>query len=131
MNGHYGSLLGKSTAEALDILRIGPPLQVRAIGTNQNNYPESTQKIIQEYSDIFHGIGLLKNFKLTLHIDPTVAPVQQPIRRIPFHTKEKVSAELQRLRDIDIIEKVDEPTTWLNPIVPVKRQNETTRLCFV
>ena len=58
--GNYGSLLGKTTAEKLDVLRIGPPSQVRTLKINQPAIPLSTYKIIQKYSDIF----LLKNFEL-------------------------------------------------------------------
>ena len=130
VNGNYGSLLGKTTAEKLDVLRIGPPPQVRTLKINQPEIPQSTYEIIQQYSEVFQGVGLLKNFKLKLHIDPSVTPVQQPIRRIPFHTKEKVSSELKRLLELDIIEKVDEPTTWLSPVVPVRKSNGGTRLCL-
>ena len=49
-------------------------------------------------------------------------PVQQQIRRIPYHTREKVTKEIQRLLKLDIIEKVDGPTTWINPIVPVVKK---------
>ena len=43
-------------------------------------------------------------------MDPLVTPVQQPIRRIPYHTKEKVSSELKRFLELDIIEKKHEPS---------------------
>ena len=73
---------------------------------------------------------MFKNLNLKLHIDPSVTPVQQPIRRIPYHTKEKVSSELKRLLELDIIEKVHELTTWLSPVVPVQKSNGRTRLCL-
>ena len=56
--------------------------------------------------------------------------VQQPIRRIPYHTKEKVSSELKRPPELDVIEKIHEPTTWLSPVVPVQKSNGRTRLCL-
>ena len=58
----------------------------------------------------FRKLVCLKNFKLKLCMDPLVTPVQQPIRRIPYHTKEKVSSELKRLLELDIIEKKHEPS---------------------
>ena len=49
-------------------------------------------------------------------------PVQQQIRRILYHTQEKVTKEVKRLLKLDIIEKVDGPTTWISPIVPVVKK---------
>ena len=91
--------------------------------------PESTKNIVNEHSSIFSGTGLLKNFQLKLHIDPSIPPVQQPIRRIPYHTKQKVSDKIQRLLSLDIIEKVEGPTTWLNPVVVAPKPNGKIRLC--
>ena len=49
---------------------------------------------------------------------------------MPYHTKEKISTELSRLLKSDIIEKVDGPTTWLNPIVVVPKSSGKIRLCL-
>ena len=72
----------------------------------------------------------MKNFQLKLHINPDVTPVQQAIRRIPYHTRKKVSAELQRLQQLDIIQPVKGPTSWVNPIVVVPKPNGKIRMCL-
>jgi len=60
-----------------------------------------------------------------------IIPVQQPIRRVPWHTRQKVKQELKRLMKLDIVEKVNEPTTWLNPYVVVPRKSSNQiRLCL-
>ena len=51
-------------------------------------------------------MGLLKNYKAKLHIDKEIAPVQQQIRRIPVHTRDKVTVETKRLIKLNIIEPV-------------------------
>ena len=106
VKGRWGSLLGMTSAEALDVLRArpSPSENIANIQTN-NNMPESTKAILNEHSSIFSGTGLLKNFQLKLHIDPSIPPVQQPIRRIPYHTKQKVSDKINQLLSLDIIEK--------------------------
>ena len=68
-------------------------------------------------------MGFLKKFKLQLHINKSITPVQQPIRRLPYRNKEKVSDELQRLQKLDIIQPAPGKTTWLNPVVPVIKPN--------
>ena len=72
----------------------------------------------------------MKNFELKLHIDPSITPVQQPIRRLPYHTRHAVSSELKRLLELDVIEPVKGPTTWLNPVVAVNKNNSKIRLCL-
>ena len=61
-----------------------------------------------------------------LHIDPDVQPKQQPHRRIPFHVRQDVEKELERL---DVIEKVTGPTPLVSPIVVVRKSSGQVRLC--
>ena len=95
VQGKGKAILGRQTAEILDILRVGPlpPLDINQ--NMSNDIPESTQQILDKHLGTFKGIGKLKDFELTLHIDPNIVPVQQPIRRVPFHTREKISAEIK------------------------------------
>ena len=108
--GNAGTLLSKETAESVDLLRVGPPpIMTTANIHHQNGVPRSTQNVINKHKSLFEGTGLLKDFKLQLHIDPEITPVQQPIRRVPFHTRKKVEQELDRLLKLDIIEPVSGP----------------------
>ncbi len=70
---------------------------------------------LTEYDDLFHGVEKLKDFQVKLLIKPDVLPVTQPYRRVPFHVRGRIEAELQRLEDFVIIEKVDGPTPWVSP----------------
>ena len=130
VKGNYRSLLGRQTAIALDLLRVGPPKVTAAMNVPSDNIQPSTQEIINKFQTVFQGKGLLKNFQLQLHIESTIVPVQQPIRRVPYYTREKISTELSRLLQLDITEKVDGPTTWLSSIVVVPKSSGKTRLCL-
>ena len=66
-----------------------------------------TEQLCQKYSSIFEGIGKLKDVEIDLHIDPSVQPVQQPHRRIPFHVRKDVEKELKIMMDNDLIVEVD------------------------
>ena len=111
-----GNLLSASTAQELGLVQFAFACQA--------NVPDS-------YPDLFEGIGKLKNTKVKLYIDESVKPVCQPHRRIPFHLRQKVEAELKRLEDLDIIEKVEGPTPWVSPIVaaPKPKNPEQIRIC--
>ena len=88
-------ILGMNTSELLNLLRVGPPTKQEVLQTKASTkLNPSTQQIINKYQDIFKGMGTLKNFKLQLHINQNITPVQQPIRRSPYHTKQKVLDEL-------------------------------------
>ena len=52
-----------------------------------------------------------------LHVDPNVKPVAQPLRRTPLNLQAKVENKIRELLDCDIIEEVDGPTPWVNPVV--------------
>lgn len=47
----------------------------------------------------------------------TVKHIVQPHKRIHFHIRHQVEAELERLERLDIIEREHRPTHWVPPIV--------------
>ena len=87
-------------------------------------------KLIHEYDELFHGIGKLKGKKVKLHIDESVKPVAQKHRRVPFHLRDKVEAEVTRLEEAGVIERVDSATDWISPIViSPKKDSKEIRMC--
>ena len=78
-----GNLLSKNTAEKLKILQIKDE-NINAI--NSKNLG-NVDIFIEEYKDVFEGIGKLRNFELTLHIDKSVPRAVQPSRKIPYNLR--------------------------------------------
>ena len=113
-------LLCKDTAMKLGVLRIGVDIATVA---------ETKQTLQQQFPEVFSGIGKLKSKQVTLHVDPKVKPVAQPLRRTPFNLQEKVEKKIQELLDYDIIEEVDGPTPWVNPVVIIPKADSDIRLC--
>ena len=120
------SLLNYDTARELGLIKI----TLSAVSTEPASCM-TARKIYEEYPDLFTGGGKLKNCQVKLHIDKSVQPIAQPHRRVPFHLRKKLEAELQALEDADIIEKVDGPTPWVSPIVvaPKPKNPEKIRVC--
>ena len=86
--------------------------------------------IREKYKALFTGVGLLKNYELKLHIDESVKPVAQPVRRIPFGLREKVEKKLDQLLELNIIEEVrDGPSGWISPLVVVSKGDGDVRMC--
>ena len=108
-------LLGRSTAEKLKVLLVGPASgpQVCSVVTEG-----SDKDIREEYGNILTGVGKLKDYQLKLHINKDVRPVAQQVRRLHFGLRDKVDQKLDELIDKDIIEEVpNTPTTWVSPLV--------------
>ena len=72
----------------------------------------------------------MKNYTMKLHIDVSVRPIAQPVRRIASGRREKVCDKLEELEKLGVIEKVSGSTSWLNPFVPVEKQNGDVRICL-
>ena len=120
-----GNLIGFETSKKLGLVKFNEVVKV-----NQVTQPSHTDLLINKFSDIFEGIGKLKDFKAHIHLDENVEPVIQPQRRIPFHLRKKVEQELERLKAADIIEEAKGPTTWLSPAVFVEKKSGDIRLCI-
>lgn len=117
------TLLGKESAEKLNVLRVGLPSDVHACSVTEK--PENKT----EYSDLYKGLGKLKSKQITLHVKTDVKPVIQKARRIPFSLRPKIEKKIAELEKLDIIERADGPTSFVSPIVVVPKANGDIRLC--
>ncbi len=96
------------------VLRRGP--QVNAV---------STPDIVDKYKACFEGVGKLTDYQVKIHLKEEVNPVAQHPRRVSFSLREKVESKLHELEQMEIIEKVQEPTPWVSPIVVVLYCSQT------
>lgn len=82
-----------------------------------------------EYEDVFKGLGCIaKNYKI--HLKDDVKPVIHAPRKVPVSLREKLHQELQRCEKMGVIEKISEPTEWVNSLVLVPKANGTVRICI-
>ena len=141
------NLLAAVTSLALGLIKIDKSEHMCFIINNKKNgnaqkeetkanetrtYPERLQNIIEKHKKrVFqNNIGKIKDYSVKLHIDPSVPPVVQRERWIPFALRDKVNEELKQLEKEGIIEDVtEEPTSWLNPLVIVPTGEDNIRIC--
>ena len=121
-------LLGYSTATELGILHVDPA-GTRGTGDCNTIDDNFVGQLKTKYPSVFHGIGKLKDYRLKLHVDPSVTPVVQKMRRVPFSLKDKVTVKVNELLEKDIIEKVEVPTAWVSPVVVAPKASGDIRLC--
>ena len=122
IQGNNGSLLSYRTACNLGLIHVN----VKHICDNSR----VCNMLLQNYANLFEGIGRLKNAEVTLHIDERVPPIAQATRRIPFHMRKAVAKELMNQEEQGIIEKVEGPTPWVSPLVIIPKKNGEIRLCI-
>ncbi|XP_065665580.1 uncharacterized protein LOC136087004 [Hydra vulgaris] len=129
-----GNIMGIETAKELNILKID---ENGNFVLNKNNGVNSVAKSNETkqhfnvyYEDIFKGHGKLKNFQCKLHVDENIQPIAPNLRRYPYHLRKDIRAELRRLEEADIIEKVEGPQEWISNFVIVPKANKTVRLCL-
>ena len=121
IKGQEEPLLGRESATELGVLKLQVPLNcvVRVVQS----------ELTTRFKDLFTGIGKLKDLQLKLQVDEQVQPVVQPLRRPTFSLKEKIEKKLGELLREDIIEQVEGPTLWVNPVGVVPKPNGDVRLC--
>ena len=82
-----------------------------------------------EYDDIFHRLGQITNYSHKTEIDPSIKPVSQRLRHIPFSQLDKVDAEIDKLLNDDVIEETPEPSPWVSNLVIVPKPSGDLRVC--
>ena len=122
--GQAATLLGRKTSEMLAILKVG--INFNNFNINIDNAQPLNKKATLG-ATVFEE---LKGYQLKLHQDDSIPPVAQPLRRIPFSRRQKVTAKLKQLEELDVIEKVSGPISWINPLVTVEKPNGDIRICL-
>lgn len=102
------------------------------MAVNEENGKTNTisQCIMEEYADVFQGIGEFPG-ECNFRVDPDIAPVVCPPRRIPIALRSRLKDELNSMEKNGIICKVTEPTDWVNALVVVEKPTSgKLRVCL-
>ena len=85
-------------------------------------------KLLHTFPSIFNGVGLLKGHKVKFYIDENVRPVCQQARPIPFHLREKLNRELEKMEVEGIIEEHHGPSPWVSNVVLAPKDDGNVRV---
>ena len=88
--------------------------------------------LLKEFPELYNRLGKIEvggpvNIKLKKGTTPhqTYSP-----RHIPLPLLEKVITELNKMKKLEVIKKIDKPTDWCHPIVVVSKPSGEIRLCI-
>ena len=98
----------------------------RVVGSNNHSLSIADLPLIQEkvettYADVFQGLGKFPGEPYKLRLKPDAVPAKHRPRKVPVHLQDAFHEEVERLVKIDVLEKVTEPTEWVNSFVIVEK----------
>ena len=85
--------------------------------------------LLDEFKEIFDSeLGLLEGEKAKIYLHKNAVPRFCKARPVPYALKQKVENELDRMINSGILKPV-EISDWATPIVPVRKPDNSIRLC--
>ena len=90
------------------------------------------EMILQEYPDVFQGVGKFLGADYHIQIDSSIPPKQTPCQPIPIHLKEMFQQELNKMLKAGALVPVHKATPWINSFVLVKGKEKigNLKLCI-
>ena len=116
-------IIGNTAAQRMGLIKVN---YEHIMSITQD--PVSKDTIIQDYSDVFEGTGLLKG-GYHIRLDDSIPPVVHKPRRIPLSLKGRLKDELSKLCKLGVLSPVYEPTPWVSSLVMVEKGNKL-RICI-
>ncbi|KAG1649806.1 putative phosphoenolpyruvate synthase [Nymphon striatum] len=141
-----GKFLGKITSEKYVIeeniyvidqcqplLSRNACVKLNLVKLNVDKISAGEEKFVDEFPQLFSGIGCVKNFNYDIKLRNESKPfcTYSP-RKVPYALQDKVKKELDRMEKIGVIYSVNEPTDWCSPMVVVPKgpNAESVRICI-
>ena len=96
---------------------------------NKQKVTSKEKELLENNKEVFEGLGCLPGeYKIRLQANAT--PVIHATRKVPVALKKRLKAELDRLCKLDVMEKTEGPTEWVQSLVIVEKPNGDLRLCM-
>ena len=88
--------------------------------------PLTQEKVESSYADVFQGLGKFPGEPYKLRLKPDAVPAKHRPRKVPVHLQDAFHEEVEQLVKIDVLEKVTEPTEWVNSFVIVEKMIDSS-----
>lgn len=95
-----------------------------------NDNTSKVKDILHGFSELFQGLGGITDYVYDMKLKAEVAPKKEPCRKVPIQLMKPLKDELDKMEKMKVIEKVTEPTDWINALVLVPKSNNKLRICL-
>ena len=109
VDGNVQNVLGKTSCSELKLVK-----RVDAI----------EKCITDDYADVFKGLGRIDGITHHIQLDENIKPVIHPPRRVPVTLRTRVKDELSRMEKLGVVERVHQPSDWVNSMVTACYQTQ-------
>ena len=93
---------------------------------------DSVSEYRARYSELFEGLGELRDYPYTIKLNDDASPVALTVpRRVPYPLLPKVKTELDRTVAQCVFSKVERPSDWCSGLVVVPKANKTDVRLYV
>ena len=121
------ALLGRNECEQFGpVKRLDGNMPIREILQESD---DTQQKIMEEYADVFNGLGMFAG-EYEVQLNDSVTPVQEPPRKIPFANMDKLKAAQDQMEANGVIMKETEHTDWVSNLVIMEKKDSNIRVCL-
>lgn len=113
VDGEYPCILGLQPSQELGIVTVNVEQD------HVYRIDQTLNDILNRHAPMFQGLGKMKDFQVRLELQEGAKIPQLPVRRIPYHLRSKVEAEIDRLIQLNVVEPVPDPTDTnlcINPL---------------
>ncbi|GBM97684.1 Uncharacterized protein K02A2.6 [Araneus ventricosus] len=90
----------------------------------------SKDSIMDQYSEVFKGLGEFPGKPYHIEIKSEIKPVINAPRRVPQSLHKELEKTLNELVQLGIVSPVNKPTEWVNSLVIVEKPNGKLRICL-
>ena len=87
-------------------------------------------ELLGNYKDLFSGLGNINGFNYEIKLKPGAVGKIEPCRKVPINLIDSLKTELVKMEQLKVIEKIDEPTEFVNSLVIVRKPNGSLRICL-
>ncbi|KAL5004373.1 hypothetical protein ScPMuIL_017829 [Solemya velum] len=122
------AIAGLPTCEELNIVTMHCAIQHVRVPAPPVNIT-GNEDLKNRYPDRFEGIGCFPG-EVKLHVDPDEQPHIDPPRKTPIALREQIKSELDRMQNMGVIKRVEEPTEWVSSLAYSKKKDGSLRICL-
>ena len=131
-------LLGRPGVKELGIVKVNVPNQVTcaSVTPQQGNefdtgHTQDSNEFVKNFSEVFNGLGKIKGDPVCIALKDGATPYHfNAPRRVALLLLDPFKEELNRMEELGLIQKIDKPTGWHQPIVVVPKANTKLRICI-